>query len=385
LALGAGAEQVNGLGWAYESSYGKTTSQRVLAARREMAAGRGPCYLSVKANSGVREELYRAYLNMCPAQTLKLLEERWALEKKAGQEPGERDFVGGLGGTYGPMEAGFIERASEEELLGWAEAALEAGLRGKNGAFEGGLAGSDFEESIKVEIGASEPYVQGGHTAGGYWVDTERRTTIEGLWAVGDAAGGAPQKYVTGSMAEGEIAAQSVSEALSRRSSGGLGLDPTRPAARLAREAACQLRAKLSRKMEKTSLYGARELTEALQKTMDLYAGGILANYRYNQRELGLAAEKINQLIELGESLTAPDQRSLIGLWESQEALVVARSLIAHLEARKETRWPGFGEYSDYPETSDDFLCYVNSVFLGHRVETILRPLVKGDFYQHQV
>lgn len=58
-----------------------------------------------------------------------------------------------------------------------------------------------------VEIEGTEPYIVGGHTASGYWVDTKRRTTVKGLYAAGDVAGGCPQKYVTGALAEGEIAA----------------------------------------------------------------------------------------------------------------------------------------------------------------------------------
>lgn len=54
------------------------------------------------------------------------------------------------------------------------------------------------------------PCIVGGHTASGYWIDTERRTTVKGLYAAGDVAGGAPQKYVTGALAEGEIAGLTV-------------------------------------------------------------------------------------------------------------------------------------------------------------------------------
>ena len=35
-----------------------------------------------------------------------------------------------------------------------------------------------------VEIEGTEPYIVGGHTASGYWVDTDRATTIEGLLQV---------------------------------------------------------------------------------------------------------------------------------------------------------------------------------------------------------
>lgn len=47
----------------------------------------------------------------------------------------------------------------------------------------------------------------GGHTTSGYWVDQQRMTTLKGLFAAGDVADGSPKKYVTGCLAEGEIAA----------------------------------------------------------------------------------------------------------------------------------------------------------------------------------
>ena len=63
-----------------------------------------------------------------------------------------------------------------------------------------------------VEIQGTEPYIVGGHTASGYWVNTNRETTIHGLYAAGDVAGGCPQKYVTGALAEGEIAALDIAD-----------------------------------------------------------------------------------------------------------------------------------------------------------------------------
>lgn len=67
-----------------------------------------------------------------------------------------------------------------------------------------------------VEIQGTEPYIVGGHTASGYWVNTNRETTIHGLYAAGDVAGGCPQKYVTGALAEGEIAALDIVEKLEK-------------------------------------------------------------------------------------------------------------------------------------------------------------------------
>ncbi len=65
-----------------------------------------------------------------------------------------------------------------------------------------------------VEIQGTEPYIVGGHTASGFWVNTKRETTIHGLYAAGDVAGGCPQKYVTGALAEGKIASLAIIEQL---------------------------------------------------------------------------------------------------------------------------------------------------------------------------
>lgn len=51
----------------------------------------------------------------------------------------------------------------------------------------------------------------------------------------------------------------------------------------------------------------------------------------------------------------------------------------------KETRWPGFGVNTDYPEISPDWQnTFVNSRLTEHGLEILLRPLVKGGAdYEH--
>ncbi|MBQ3457626.1 MAG: adenylyl-sulfate reductase subunit alpha, partial [Synergistaceae bacterium] len=129
LAQGVGAKQINSNGEIYESKYGLATSQRLWGTVIENREGRGPCYLRTsRIDSKQEQELYKAYLNMAPVQTLKWID--------SGYGPSTKD----------------------------------------------------------VEIEGTEPYIVGGHTASGYWVDRERMTTLEGLFAAGDVAGGAPQK-----------------------------------------------------------------------------------------------------------------------------------------------------------------------------------------------
>ena len=229
-----------------------------------------------------------------------------------------------------------------------------------------------------VEIEGTEPYVVGGHTASGYWVDTNRQTTIRHLYAAGDVAGGCPQKYVTGALVEGEIAAKDmVCQGLSDAS----GLDEAQEKAILAEKVA-EYNAALG---ETDSFFTVEQLEEAMQKVMDTYAGGIGSHYQYNEKQLALADEKIDQLMELAAHVGASDYHELLFVYELRERLTVCKVLIAHLRARKETRWHSFAENLDYPEQRADWLKYVNSrMDEDGQVHMIYRDLVPGgETYEH--
>lgn len=229
-----------------------------------------------------------------------------------------------------------------------------------------------------VEIEGTEPYVVGGHTASGYWVDTNRQTTIHHLYAAGDVAGGCPQKYVTGALVEGEIAAKDmVRQGLSDAS----GLDEAQEKAILAKKVA-EYNAALG---ETDSFFTVEQLEEAMQKVMDTYAGGIGSHYQYNEKQLALADEKIDQLMELAAHVGASDYHELLFVYELRERLTVCKVLIAHLRARKETRWHSFAENLDYPEQRADWLKYVNSrMDEDGQVHMIYRDLVPGgETYEH--
>ena len=228
------------------------------------------------------------------------------------------------------------------------------------------------------EIEGTEPYVVGGHTASGYWVNTNRQTTIRHLYAAGDVAGGCPQKYVTGALVEGEIAAKDmVRQGLTDAS----GLDEAQEKAILAEKVA-EYNAALG---EKDSFFTVEQLEEAMQKVMDTYAGGIGSHYQYNEKQLALADEKIDQLMELAAHVGASDYHELLFVYELRERLTVCKVLIAHLRARKETRWHSFAENLDYPEQSADWLKYVNSrMDEDGQVHMIYRDLVPGgETYEH--
>ena len=376
IAQGVHAKQVNADGEVYEDKYGPTTPERIYGTVEENRAGRGPCYLATAGITAEQEQdLYKAYLNMAPSQTLKWLE--------SGAGPSKNN----------------------------------------------------------VEVEGTEPYIVGGHTASGFWVDTRRETTVRGLYAAGDVAGGAPQKYVTGALAEGEIAAESIAERLlgktacawrdlaecpaasapsveppeaassnaepvSQRSAKGRAESGIRPDVKQGAESDTKYNAKpdatpqpdaqpdvqaeaairaMQRHLDQPAgILDWRQLEEAMQKVMDEYAGGIRTDYRYNESRLAKADAEIRKLQRLAEELPAEDLFDLLHVCEIKERLTVCRTLIAHMRARKETRWHVFGENADYPEQSEEGLRYVNSRMRENgEIEIIYRDLVKGGRYEH--
>lgn len=227
-----------------------------------------------------------------------------------------------------------------------------------------------------VEIEGTEPYIVGGHTASGYWVDTDRATTIEGLFAGGDVAGGCPQKYVTGALAEGEIAGLSAVKYIDSKESFEKISDE---------DTNYYLRETEKYLTDRHSLYTTEQLEEAMQTVMDSYAGGIKTNYRFNEKQLDIADCKIRQLETLTDDLYAEDFQELMYICELKERLTVCKSVIAHLRARKETRWHSFAENLDYPEKDDrNFNKYVNSRLENGEIKIIIRDLVTGgEKYEH--
>lgn len=227
-----------------------------------------------------------------------------------------------------------------------------------------------------VEIEGTEPYIVGGHTASGYWVDTDRATTIDGLFAGGDVAGGCPQKYVTGALAEGEIAGLSAVKYIDSKESFEKISDE---------DTNYHLRETEKYLTDRHSLYTTEQLEEAMQTVMDSYAGGIKTNYRFNEKQLDIADCKIRQLETLTDDLYAEDFQELMYICELKERLTVCKSVIAHLRVRKETRWHSFAENLDYPEKDDkNFNKYVNSRLENGEIKIIIRDLVTGgEKYEH--
>ena len=321
IAQGVGAKQVNSRGFVYEDKYGITTSERVYGTVKENQLGNGPCYLKT---SGITDEesesLLKAYLNMAPSQTLKWIE--------SGKNPNEQD----------------------------------------------------------VEIQGTEPYIVGGHTASGFWINTNRETTVKGLYAAGDVAGGFPQKYVTGALAEGEIAALDIISKINLENKKNKKNRENRENQNFSEQSEKIIKEYeniLNFEKNNINEFSIEDLEEGMQKVMDEYAGGISANYQFNEKQLKLADEKISQLLELSKDVKAEDMHDLMFAYELKDRLLVCKSLIAHLFYRKETRWHTFNENLDHPKTDEKFFKYVNSKLIDDKLEVFTREIVKEDFYEH--
>jgi adenylylsulfate reductase, subunit A len=226
-----------------------------------------------------------------------------------------------------------------------------------------------------VEIEGTEPYITGGHTAAGYWVDTDRETTVRGLFAAGDAAGGCPQKYVTGALVEAEIAASGAVKYMDEEIS-----QPDTDEADAVKQ---KLEGYLSRTRGEDS-FAVDGLEEEMQAVMDKHAGGIGASYRFSETSLNEAGKKIRELEARSDHVSAADMQGLVYILELKERLTLCKSLIVHLSARKETRWHSFAERADFPEKSDKCERYVNSRLENGKISAVWRPLVReGDRYEH--
>ena len=254
---------------------------------------------------------------------------------------------------------------------------------------------NETPSKANVEIEGTEPYIVGGHTASGYWVDTKRATTIQGLFAAGDVAGGAPQKYVTGALAEGEIAAKSAMEyieslsALRQAQGPDVHFKVAEPAeATIKEEEIADHVAEIEKFLSNEKGPQTTEnLEEAMQAVMDSYAGGIKTSYRYSENQLNQAKKEIEIIEKLTDNLSATDLQEVMYIYELKERLTVCKSVIAHLAARHETRWHSFAENLDYPEKDDvNFRKYVNSRLENGEIKIILRELTaEGQKnYEHQ-
>ena len=200
-----------------------------------------------------------------------------------------------------------------------------------------------------------------------HWIESGEMPSVCNV----DVAGGAPKKFVPGALAEGKIAVLTILDDLADLPQAQWDSIDGQVEAIFA-DYESRVRPGSAGEGGANDVFA---LEEAMQKVMDEYAGGIRTGYQYSTFRLEIARDRILQLKSLAEELTVSDAEDLYRIYELLDRLDVCRTLIAHLQARRETRWPGFGIHTDYPARDDQYDLFINSVLLDDEIRMIFRPL----------
>ncbi|MFC1839169.1 adenylyl-sulfate reductase subunit alpha [Thermodesulfobacteriota bacterium] len=233
-------------------------------------------------------------------------------------------------------------------------------------------------EEKHSEIAACEPYFIGSHSgASGAWVsgpedlDTpykwgyENMTTVEAMFAIGDASGASSHKFSSGSHTEGRIAGKAAVKYIVEK-----GAEPTVDMAKveeLKKEVLNPLDLFAEHKDEftdpevNTHYIMPRQFLHRLQKVMDEYAGGVTAAFKTSKANLERGLELMEYLKEDSDKMAARDLHELMRVWENIQRMWIAESHIRTMLFREETRWPGYYFRSDTPTMDEDnWKCFAN-------------------------
>jgi adenylylsulfate reductase subunit A len=236
-------------------------------------------------------------------------------------------------------------------------------------------------EEKHSEIAACEPYFIGSHSgASGAWVsgpedmDTPYKwgyaqmTTVDGLFAAGDASGASSHKFSSGSHTEGRIAGKAAIKYILEK-----GQEPKVDMAK-----AEELKGKILAPLDlyenskgkytdpevNTDYIMPRQFLHRLQKIMDEYAGGVTAAFKTSKANLERAMELLEILKEDSDKQGCRNVHELMRCWENIHRMWQAEAHVRTILFREETRWPGYYFRADTPKMDDDnWLCFANCRF----------------------
>ena len=223
------------------------------------------------------------------------------------------------------------------------------------------------------ELTTSEPYVMGSHATGcGAWCSGpedispdeyfwgyNRMTTVEGLFGAGDAVGGTPHAFSSGSFTEGRLAAKAACKYIDDGKAEGI---------RVSQEQIDRRKEEIFKPMEHYKIYrneivagtvapnyiNPRQGLDRLQKLMDEYAGGVTVNYMTNEKLLHIGLKKMKTLEEDLDKIAAENVHELLRAWELKHRTLASESVMQHTLFRKETRWPGYYYRGDAMKVDDE-------------------------------
>lgn len=238
-----------------------------------------------------------------------------------------------------------------------------------------------------IEIDAADPALVGAHAgcAGAWTPKEDRMTTVPGLFVSGDALGAAPSRFISGSWTCGRIAARHCVEYMKNNPTPAE-LDP----AEVDRQEQIAFRpvsnhherAKSGCWSDGTLKEGIspKQMEDHMQRVMEEYCGGRSRWFYVNETYLNIARKRIARLRnDQLQHLCACDLHDLQLAWDVINRLDVCQLVIEHIHFRKETRYPGYVNRTDFPEMSSDFDCFCNSVWdpATDEIAFYKRPYVK--------
>jgi adenylylsulfate reductase subunit A len=223
------------------------------------------------------------------------------------------------------------------------------------------------------ELTTSEPYVMGSHATGcGAWCSGpedlspeeyfwgyNRMTTIEGLFGAGDAVGGTPHAFSSGSFTEGRLAAKAANKYIDDGKAEGI---------RVSDATIEKLKAEVFKPLEHYTVHrneivagtvnpnyhNPRQALDRLQKLMDEYGGGVTVNYMTNDKLLSIGLKKLKIMEEDLQKIAAQDLHELLRAWEVIHRHRASECVLQHTLFRKETRWPGYYYRGDAMKLDDE-------------------------------
>jgi len=175
-----------------------------------------------------------------------------------------------------------------------------------------------------LEIALSEPAAGGLDSPGGVTVDPDRRTTLPGLYAAGETAGGTPGKGVVGVFAEALLAGETVAADLGR-----LGR------AEFDEEWLVSESRRVEEPLVRLSRVGdgvdPHELEGRMQRVMDSWAGGRSSGFRVESAFLEKSRAELDRLAVQVPFLVGSSNHEAVLCLRARNRLLVARALVEHL------------------------------------------------------
>jgi adenylylsulfate reductase, subunit A len=238
-------------------------------------------------------------------------------------------------------------------------------------------------EEQPSEIAAAEPYFIGSHSgASGAWVSGpedlappeyfwgyEQMTTVQGLFAAGDASGASSHKFSSGSHAEGRIAGKAavrflVNENPAKGNVDGGVLEEMKTTALKPLVVFEENKDRTTQTDVNPEYIVPKMFMMRLQKMMDEYAGGVTAQFCTSKPNLEKCLGNLALLHEDSDKIGAEDLHQLMRAWENMHRSYQAEAHVRAMLFREETRWPGYYFRSDTPKMdNENWHCFVNSVY----------------------